>query len=192
MDCGGGLPVGRRHGPGAGKFWPRASGVGACHLVGEVVGELSALRFPVVLRCRIGFGSQDRARRLVEGGQEVWTVHVVAGVGGQFHGRRGGRVVHVGRDGDQVDSPAIGAERGEQAGGHGVEPPQPYHSAGGITAVCCVDTRVVDAESVGMVVPVGFTEHDPCDGAVSVVEGQDQAGQFCDWVGRAGPPAAIK
>lgn len=92
----------------------------------------------------------------------------VAGLGGLFHGRVGILLAGVRGDGEQVGSLAARAGRGEQAGGLAGEPAEPHDAA------AC---RAVDPEPAGPAgVPVGHAEHNPVDGAVPLIQGQDQPG----------------
>jgi len=78
------------------------------------------------------------------------------------------------RDGEQVGPPGPGG-RGEQAGGHGLEPAEPHDAAA---------RRAIDAQPVEPAgVPAGSAEHDLGDRAAAPVDGQDQPGQFGDRVG---------
>ena len=106
------------------------------------------------------------------------------GLGGLFHRRGGILFAGIRGDGDQVGSLVAGGDRGEQSGGHGGEPAEPYDAAA---------RRAAHLQPAGPAgIPVGGAQHDPGDAAVQFVEVEDQPGQLRGRVSRPGPPAAVE
>src|SRR6185437_8223155 len=90
------------------------------------------------------------------------------------HGRRSTFFTGLQGDGNQIGALATGGDRGQQTGGHGIEPAELHDAA---------SPRAGEGQQPGPgAVPVSCAEHDPDNAAVTLIYLGDQPLQLDGWV----------